>query len=175
MSSISNVVGGVDLKVPVVIASGTWSYEEGMWQEDLTRNVGAICSKAITRRPWPGNPGTRVWETPSGILNSIGLQNEGIDRFMDVRLDQLKKHGVPIMLNVSMENAEDLDYMVARIAERAGEVDGIELNVSCLDIDRSVFRFHACDGNISIFALDADAFEFLVRAEHYHVRTWILS
>ena len=136
MSSISNVVGGVDLKVPVVIASGTWPYEEGMWQEDLTRNVGAICSKAITRRPWPGNPGTRVWETPSGILNSIGLQNEGIDRFMDVRLDQLKKHGVPVMLNVSMENAEDLDYMVARIAERAGEVDGIELNVSCPNTDR---------------------------------------
>ncbi|MCR5346481.1 MAG: dihydroorotate dehydrogenase [Fretibacterium sp.] len=136
MSSISDIVGGVDLKVPVVIASGTWPYEEGMWQEDLTRHVGAICSKAITRRPWPGNPGTRVWETPSGILNSIGLQNEGIDHFMDVRLDQLRKHGLPVMLNVSMENAEDLDYMMARISERAGDVDGIELNVSCPNTDR---------------------------------------
>ncbi|MBR1673055.1 MAG: dihydroorotate dehydrogenase [Fretibacterium sp.] len=136
MSSISSVVGGVDLKVPVVIASGTWPYEEGMWQEDLTRHAGAICSKAITRRPWPGNPGARVWETPSGILNSIGLQNEGIDHFLDVRLNQLRKHGVPVLLNVSMENAEDLDYMMACIAGRADEVDGIELNVSCPNTDR---------------------------------------
>mgnify|MGYP005882029121 CR=1 FL=1 len=68
-------VGGMKLKVPVVIASGTWAYEAGMWADDLTRHVGAICSKAITKDPCAGNPGCRVWETPSGLLNSIGLQN----------------------------------------------------------------------------------------------------
>ncbi len=128
-------VGGVDLKVPVVIASGTWSYEENLWQDDLTRHVGAICSKAITKDPCPGNPGTRVWETPSGILNSIGLQNEGIDHFIDFRLEDLKKRGVPVMLNICMQSAEDLDYMMSRVAEVKNMVDGVELNVSCPNTD----------------------------------------
>lgn len=128
-------VGGMKLKVPVVIASGTWAYEAGMWADDLTRHVGAICSKAITKDPCPGNPGCRIWETPSGVLNSIGLQNEGIDRFIDCRLPDLKKRGVPVMLNVCMQSAEDLAYMMDRIAEAGDMVDGVELNVSCPNTD----------------------------------------
>ncbi|OON89483.1 dihydroorotate dehydrogenase [Pyramidobacter sp. C12-8] len=128
-------VGGMKLKVPVVIASGTWAYEAGMWADDLTRHVGAICSKAITKDPCPGNPGYRIWETPSGVLNSIGLQNEGIDRFIDCRLPDLKKRGVPVMLNVCMQSAEDLAYMMDRIAEAGDMVDGVELNVSCPNTD----------------------------------------
>ena len=128
-------VGGMKLKVPVVIASGTWAYEAGMWADDLTRHVGAICSKAITKDPCAGNPGCRVWETPSGVLNSIGLQNEGVDRFIDLRLPDLKKRGVPVMLNVCMQSAEDLAYMMDRIAEAKDLVDGVELNVSCPNTD----------------------------------------
>lgn len=128
-------VGGVKLKVPVVIASGTWPYEAGLWMDDLTRHVGAICSKAITKDPCPGNPGCRIWETPSGVLNSIGLQNEGIDCFIDCRLPDLKKRGVPVVLNVCMQSAEDLAYMMDRIAEVGDMVDGVELNVSCPNTD----------------------------------------
>ncbi len=128
-------VDGLSLKVPVVIASGTWAYEESLWQDDLTRHVGAICSKAITKDPCPGNPGTRVWETPSGILNSIGLQNEGIDHFIDCRLEGLKKRGVPVMLNICMQSAEDLEYMMSRVAEVKNLVDGVELNISCPNTD----------------------------------------
>jgi len=139
MSCISNPlafdVGGVKLKVPVVIASGTWAYEPGLWTDDLTRHVGAICSKAITKDPCLGNSGHRIWETPSGVLNSIGLQNEGIDHFIECRLPDLKKRSVPVMLNVCMQGAEDLAYMMDRIAEVRDLVDGVELNVSCPNTD----------------------------------------
>lgn len=128
-------VGGVKLKVPVVIASGTWAYEAAMWADDLTSHIGAVCSKAITKDPCAGNPGCRVWETPSGVLNSIGLQNEGIDHFIDYRLPDLSKRGVPVMLNVCMQSAEDLAYMMDRIAEVKNMVSGIELNVSCPNTD----------------------------------------
>ena len=133
--TLRSTVGGVDLRVPVVIASGTWAYEDGMWQDDLAGHVGAICSKAITKDPCIGNPGTRVWETPSGILNSIGLQNEGIDSFIDHRLEGLKKRGTPVMLNICMQSDEDLAYMMDRVAEVKDLVDGVELNISCPNTD----------------------------------------
>ena len=133
--TLRSTVGGVGLRVPVVIASGTWAYEDGMWQDDLAGHVGAICSKAITKDPCLGNPGTRVWETPSGILNSIGLQNEGIDSFIDHRLEGLKKRGTPVMLNICMQSDEDLAYMMDRVAEVKDLVDGVELNISCPNTD----------------------------------------
>ncbi|MGN0838021.1 MAG: dihydroorotate dehydrogenase [Pyramidobacter sp.] len=133
--ALAVTAGGLKLKTPVVIASGTWAYEENLWQEDLTRYVGAICSKAITKDPCAGNPGTRVWETPSGILNSIGLQNEGIDHFIDVRLPQLHQRGVPVILNICMQSAGELDYMMRRTAEVRGMADAVELNISCPNTD----------------------------------------
>ena len=133
--ALKTEVGGVALRVPVVIASGSWPYEEELWLDDITCNVGAICSKAITKDPCPGNPGTRIWETPSGILNSIGLQNEGIDHFMDVTLEKLKSRGTPVILNICMQSDEDLAYMMDRVAEAAELVDGVELNISCPNTD----------------------------------------
>ena len=142
MSCISDSLrvnaGGVDLRVPVVIASGTWAYEDGMWQDDLARHVGAICSKAITKDPCLGNPGTRVWETPSGILNSIGLQNEGIDSFIDHRLEGLKKRGTPVVLNICMQSDEDLAYMMDRVAEVKDMVDGVE-KYTCIFARKCLF------------------------------------
>ncbi len=133
--SLKSAVGGVELAVPVVIASGIWPYESGLWRGDLVGDVGAICSKAITVERRKGNDGIRVWETPSGILNSIGLQNEGIDHFMEVRLPDLKKRGIPVLLNVSMESSEGLEYMMKLIAGRSELVDAVELNVSCPNVD----------------------------------------
>lgn len=128
-------VGGIDLKTPVVIASGIWGYDKDLWEEDLMCHVGAVCSKAITRHPCPGNPGTRIWETPSGMLNTIGLQNEGIDHFIDVTYPVLKKRGTPILLNISMQSAEELRYMMARVAEIKEDVHAVELNISCPNTD----------------------------------------
>ncbi len=127
--------GGRDLRVPVITASGTWAYEEDLWKSDIAENVGAFCSKAITRDPCAGNPGHRVWETPSGILNSIGLQNEGFDHFMEHRLPVLKKRGTPVVLNICMQSDGELAYMMDKIAEARELVDCVELNVSCPNTD----------------------------------------
>ncbi len=127
--------GGLSLKVPVVTASGTWPYEEEMWAADLASHAGAFCSKAITRYPCEGNPGTRVWETPSGVLNSIGLQNEGIDSFMANRLPALKKRGIPVVLNICVQGDGELDEMMSAVADARGLVDCVELNVSCPNTD----------------------------------------
>lgn len=127
--------GGLSLKVPVVTASGTWPYEQDFWTEDLTAHAGAFCSKAITHDPCPGNPGTRVWETPSGILNSIGLQNDGFDSFMEKKLPMLKKHNIPVVLNICVQSDGELASMMARVAEARGLADCVELNVSCPNTD----------------------------------------
>ncbi len=133
---LKSVVGGLELRAPVVIASGIWPYEEDLWDPELLGDVGAVCSKAITAEPRKGNSGIRVWETPSGLLNSIGLQNEGVEAFMNRRLPELKKHGLPVVLNVSMESASGLETILDHIAPQASMVDCLELNVSCPNVDQ---------------------------------------
>ncbi len=133
--ALKTVVGGLELRAPVVIASGIWPYEEALWDPKIVGSVGAICSKAITDQPRSGNGGIRIWETPSGLLNSIGLQNDGVQSFMG-RLPELKRRGLPVLLNLSMETPEALAAMLKAIAARADLVDGIELNVSCPNVDR---------------------------------------
>lgn len=136
MLDLSVNIGSVPLRSPVIIASGTWGYDEPLWRDDLLRHVGAVCSKAITESPKDGNPGHRIWETPCGLLNSIGLQNTGIDDFVDEKVPRLNSYGVPIIANVSMEDERGLVRMVERLVEVADCVAAIELNVSCPNVDK---------------------------------------
>ena len=136
MTDLSVRIGSLSLRSPLVIASGTWGYDETLWREDLVKNVGAICSKAITDLPKEGNPGIRIWETPCGLLNSIGLQNTGIDDFVEKKVPSLKKRGVPVIANVSMEDEKGLLRMMDRILEVEDDISAIELNVSCPNVDQ---------------------------------------
>ncbi|PIE54784.1 MAG: dihydroorotate dehydrogenase B catalytic subunit [Dethiosulfovibrio peptidovorans] len=135
MADLSVGIGALRLRSPVVLASGTWGYDEPLWREDLMTSVGAVCSKAITELPRDGNPGTRIWETPCGLLNSIGLQNTGIDDFVDRVIPLLKDRGTPLVANVSMEDEAGLNRMVERLLPLASDVSAIELNVSCPNVD----------------------------------------
>lgn len=136
MPDLSSKIGSLSLCSPIIIASGTWGYDDALWREDLLRNVGAVCSKAITESPRDGNTGRRIWETPCGLLNSIGLQNTGIDDFVDEKMPELRLHGVPIVVNVSMEDENGLVRMVDRLVEIEDDVAAIELNVSCPNVDK---------------------------------------
>lgn len=139
MSSISKLtchVGGLDLTSPLVIASGIWPYEKEYWAGEYLDFAGAVCSKAITADPRPGNPGTRVWETPCGMLNSIGLQNEGAGSFFGGTLGRLRSYGKPLLLNVSMESSSDLERILDAMEPVAPSVDCVELNVSCPNVDQ---------------------------------------
>lgn len=139
MSKMSVTLAGVELKNPVMTASGTFgSGEEYSEFVDLNR-LGAVVTKGVANVPWPGNPTPRVAETASGMLNAIGLQNPGIDVFCKRDIPFLKKYDTKIIVNVCGKSTEDYCQVVERLA---GEpVDLLEINVSCPNVKEGGIAF----------------------------------
>ena len=133
-TSLSVNIGGVLMRNPVMTASGTFGYgSEYADFVDLNR-LGAIVVKGVTSTPWPGNPMQRIMETPSGMLNAIGLQNVGVDTFISQKLPYLRNFDVPVIVNVCGKTvAEYLD--VIEKLNSANGVAGVELNISCPNLD----------------------------------------
>ena len=129
MSNMSVTLAGVELKNPVVTASGTFGsgqeYGEFM---DLNR-LGGVVTKGVANVPWTGNPVPRVCETPSGMLNAIGLQNPGIDVFCERDIPFLRKYDTRIIVNVCGRSEQDYCEVVERLSDEP--VDLLEINVSC--------------------------------------------
>jgi len=132
-SSIS--IGGVLLRSPLIIASGTWPHEPEYWKGPICSFVGAACTKALTLRPREGNPGIRLWETPCGLLNSIGLQNPGVDSFLRDDLPKISSGDVGIVVNVAMESEEETAEVLARLSVFEDRFLSMELNISCPNVD----------------------------------------
>jgi len=129
---LSVTIAGARFKNPVIAASGTFGYGseyEGII--DLSR-LGGICTKGLTLNARPGNGGERIWETPSGLLNSIGLENPGIQFFLDHELPRLKKIGPVVIANLCGESFEEYEQG-ARLLN-SSDVDMIELNISCPNV-----------------------------------------
>ena len=123
-------VAGIRMKNPVMTASGTFGYgSEYVDFIDLNK-LGAIVVKGITSVPWTGNAMPRIFETPSGMLNAIGLQNVGVDGFIDKKLPYLRNFDAPVIVNICGKQVEE--YL--EVTEKLDAVDGvaaIELNISC--------------------------------------------
>lgn len=134
--SLRTEVGGVNLETPVIVASGVWPMDPGLWPEGFLEGVGAICSKGLTLAPRPGNPGCRIMETYSGVLNSIGLQNSGVKSFLAEELPALGDTGKPIIVNIAFETLEDLVNALAELKAAAPSITALELNVSCPNVSR---------------------------------------
>ncbi len=134
--SFSLTVGGLPLSFPLIISSGVWPMDVDFWKPPYTDGVGAICTKGITLNPRGGNRGVRVWETHSGLLNSIGLENPGIDGFLKDYLPMLKGRSVPLILNLWVEGLEDLKVMMDKLKPHRDEIDAIELNLSCPNVGK---------------------------------------
>ncbi|MCL2191421.1 MAG: dihydroorotate dehydrogenase, partial [Treponema sp.] len=99
--ALSVTIAGVRLRNPVIAASGTFGYgREYAGIIDVSR-LGGICTKGLTLNPRPGNPGIRVWETPAGLLNSIGLENPGIPAFIEKELPYMRELGPAVIANLS--------------------------------------------------------------------------
>ena len=131
-------IGGIKLKNPVIAASGTFgnATEYGGKMDALAildvSVLGGICTKGLTYMPRSGNTGTRIWETASGLLNSIGLENVGIRNFLDNDLPHLRQLGPAIIANLSGGEADE--YVDgARLLDKSS-VDIIELNISCPNV-----------------------------------------
>ena len=128
----SVVLAGVRMKNPVVVASGTFGFgrEYGRFY-DLSE-LGGICCKGLTPARREGNPPPRIAETPMGILNSVGLQNPGVDAFIAQELPELKRHDLAIIANISGNTPEEYGGMCEKLS--AAGVDMIEVNISCPNV-----------------------------------------
>ena len=126
-------IGSLELENPVLSASGTFGYAfEFEPHLDLNR-LGAIVVKTVTLKPRPGNPPQRIVETPAGMLNSIGLQNVGIDGFIAQKLPALRKLRPPLVVNIAAESAEEFCELAKRLSDQEG-VRALELNISCPNV-----------------------------------------
>lgn len=151
--NLSSRLGSLELRTPIIAASGTFGY--GNEYESLTdfHSFGAITLKAVSLEPRTGNPYPRIVETPSGMLNCIGLENPGIDVFLKEKLPEASKTGVPLIANLVGDKIEDY----AELAERLDSEDSLaalEINASCPNVEHGYLSF----------ATDPDSMAELVKA-----------
>jgi dihydroorotate dehydrogenase (NAD+) catalytic subunit len=125
------------LKNPILVASGTFGYAREMAAYVPFEKLGGIIPKTITPLPRAGNPPPRTIETASGMLNSIGLDNDGLDAFIAKHLDYLLGLGTAIIANIAGHNADEYIRMAARLGEFS-QLAGIELNISCPNVTGGV-------------------------------------
>lgn len=149
MADLNVTFAGVPFKTPVVVASGTFGFGREYGEIfDLSR-LGGICVKGLTLRPRLGNPPPRIAETPMGILNSVGLQNPGVDRFIEEELPYLKTLGTNIIANISGETVEEYAEMAEKLS--VAGVDLIEVNISCPNVKAGGAAFGtSCDAAASV-------------------------
>ena len=136
---LSLVIGGVKFQNPVIAASGTFGY--GREYDGLLNisGLGGICTKGLTLNPREGNSGVRIHETPSGMLNSIGLENPGIEDFIDYELPRLRSLGPVVIANLSGSTNDE--YVKGAQLLDASDVDMIELNISCPNVKAGGMAF----------------------------------
>ena len=132
--SVQTRVGGVILDSPLIVASGVWPLERDLWPREPLPFVGAACTKGITLEPREGNPGVRLWETPAGVLNSVGLQNGGVRSFVEKDLPEMAREGVPLVANVAPLTEEDFDPLFGALEAGAEHLAAVELNLSCPNV-----------------------------------------
>ncbi|MFH1854144.1 MAG: dihydroorotate dehydrogenase [Candidatus Omnitrophota bacterium] len=118
-----------------MVASGTFGYAKEFEGLVDLKKLGAIITKTITLNPREGNPMPRICETASGMLNAIGLQNEGIDNFIKEKMPYLSKIGVPLIVSISGDSIKEFCELSKRL-DKEKDVAGIELNISCPNIRR---------------------------------------
>ena len=139
MADLRVNIAGVELKNPVMPASGTFGAGEEFSELIDLNKLGAVVTKGVANVPWEGNPTPRVAESKSGMLNAIGLQNPGIDLFIKRDIPFLKKYDTKIIVNVCGRTKEDYVEVVERLASE--NVDMLEINISCPNVKSGGIAF----------------------------------
>jgi len=136
----SVIIAGIRMKNPVMTASGTFGYgAEYSPYLDLNR-LGAIVVKGLSVRPKKGNPTPRICETPAGMLNAIGLENVGVDVFVEKKLPYLRQFDTPVIVNMFGNNEDDYVAIAERLTGVNG-VAGLEVNISCPNVKEGGIAF----------------------------------
>ena len=132
-------LAGIKLKNPIIMASGTYGYGEEFKNFYDPKILGGISSKGITRHPKKGNEGIRIWETPSGILNSIGLENPGVEEFVKEKIYSMQDLGTEIFVNLGGNTIEE--YVESTKILNDYDFAAIELNISCPNVKEGGMAF----------------------------------
>ena len=129
----------MEFKNPVLVASGTFGFGEEYNEIFDVSKLGGICSKGLTLNPKVGNTGIRVWETPQGMINSIGLQNPGVEKFIEEELPKMQRLGTKVIANLGGGTIEE--YLTGIEKLNNTDVDLIELNISCPNVKSGGMAF----------------------------------
>ena len=149
--NISIQIGNVTFKNPVTVASGTFGHAEKYYALEEVRKLGAIVPKTVTCHPQVGNPPVRIFETPSGMINAIGIENPGIDGFIKTKLPNFRKIGVPLIISILGHDEAQFVEIVEKLNDQTG-ISVLELNLSCPNL-----------GHKTLVAQDTDATYRLVK------------
>lgn len=139
LSRLVTKLVGYEMKNPVIAASGTYGYGEDYKRYYEPDVLGGISSKGLTLNPKQGNEGIRLWETPSGLLNSIGLENPGVKAFAEGSISKMKKIDSMLIVNLGGDNLEE--YLEGASILNDWEIDLIELNISCPNVKAGGMAF----------------------------------
>lgn len=139
MADLKTRAMGIEFKNPVLTASGTFGFGEEFSELYDLSMLGGICSKGLTLSQRSGNTGIRLWETPMGLINSIGLQNPGVDNFINQELPKMKNYNTVIIANLGGHCEEDYFEGIYKLNE--SDIDLIELNISCPNVKTGGMAF----------------------------------
>lgn len=128
-------IGDLEFKNPITVASGTFGTKDEYAKYVDYERLGAIITKTITVKPRQGNPMPRICETPSGMLNAIGLQNKGLQDFLDVKIPYFSNISTPLIVNIAGEESDDFEKLAKALHEHKGVVRAIEINLSCPNVE----------------------------------------
>ncbi|PMP66941.1 MAG: dihydroorotate dehydrogenase [Thermodesulfobacterium geofontis] len=136
-------LGLLKLKTPLMLASGTWGLGENLDKffslKEIRENIGALVTKGISINPRKGNPPPRLFETPCGLINFIGVENPGIKEFKKSFLPKIKKFGIPVIVNLYGEKIEEFLELAKDLKKE--KVAGLELNISCPNVEKGGIYF----------------------------------
>ncbi|RKL63781.1 dihydroorotate dehydrogenase [Thermoanaerobacteraceae bacterium SP2] len=131
---------GIPMKNPIMVASGTFSFGEEYAKFYDINKLGAIVTKGLTLEPKTGNPPPRIYETPAGILNSIGLENPGVEAFITEEWPHLSKLSIPVIANIDGDTVEDYHKIAWRLSSLEG-LAALEVNISCPNVEKGGMAF----------------------------------
>ncbi|MBU0573033.1 MAG: dihydroorotate dehydrogenase [Candidatus Margulisbacteria bacterium] len=140
MADLSMEIAGLKLKNPVMVASGTFGHGEEYSELIDLRKLGAIVTKSITVSPREGNPPPRIVETPAGMLNSIGLENDGLKKFIEEHLPFLAKFKTPVIANIAGETQKEFEELASTLSKER-QVKALEVNISCPNVEHGGMQF----------------------------------
>ncbi len=146
MPKVSTSLGKVEFKNPVFVASGTYGYGNEVSELIDINNLGAVVTKSITRYPREGNPPPRIVETSSGMLNSIGLANIGVEEYINKMIPEYNHMNTPIIMNIAGSSEEEYCEVMDLVESVSSNIIGYEINISCPNVKVGGMEFGVdCD------------------------------